>query len=233
MLTSQSCRHRGFVPLSVQFNRRSEGSRAMAEQVDSRTFFSRSIEGCMDPLYGVALRLTGNGADAEDLVAEAVAKAWSSIDSLQDRNRFRSWMFRILHNHFVTDYRKKSIRPREESIEEQFVDEGESDVVSLLDEQPDEFLKWWACPEKAYFNKLLGEKIMLAIDELPDAFRVTILLVNVEGLAYDEAAEVLGVPSGTIRSRMKRGRMLLQKALWQQAKEAGLTAADSMDGVEA
>ncbi len=100
-------------------------------------------------------------------------------------------------------------------------------------EQPDEFLKWWALPEKALINKLLGEQIMAAIDELPDAFRVTILLVNVEGLGYDEAAEVLGVPAGTVRSRMKRGRTLLQKALWQQAREAGLTAASSIDGAPA
>ena len=187
----------------------------------------------MDPLYGVALRLTRNGADAEDLVAEAVAKAWSAIDSLQDRAHFRSWLFRIMHNHFFTDYRKKSIRPQEEHLEDFFVDEGEGDVVSILEQQPDEFLKWWATPEKALINKLLGEQIMTAIDELPDAFRVTILLVNVEGLGYDEAAEVLGVPTGTVRSRMKRGRTLLQKALWQQAREAGLTAASRIDGAPA
>lgn len=202
----------------------------MPEQSDTRTFFSRSVEQCMDPLYGVALRLTRNGADAEDLVAEAVAKAWSAIGSLQDRAHFRSWLFRIMHNHFLTDYRKKSIRPQEEHIEDQFVDEGEGDVVSILEQQPDEFLKWWATPEKALINKLLGQQIMTAIDELPDAFRVTILLVNVEGLGYDEAAEALGVPAGTVRSRMKRGRTLLQKALWQQAREAGLTAAGSFDG---
>jgi RNA polymerase sigma-70 factor, ECF subfamily len=205
----------------------------MPEQIDTRTFFSRSVEQCMDPLYGVALRLTRNGTDAEDLVAEAVAKAWSAIDSLQDRAHFRPWLFRIMHNHFFTDYRKKSVRPREEHIEDYFVDEGEGDVVSILEQQPDEFLKWWATPEKALINKLLGEQIMTAIDALPDAFRVTILLVNVEGLGYDEAAEVLGVPTGTVRSRMKRGRTLLQKALWQQAREAGLTAANSIDGAPA
>jgi RNA polymerase sigma-70 factor (ECF subfamily) len=217
----------------MQIEHGREGRHPMPEQVDTRTFFSRSIEECMDPLYGVAMRLTRCSADAEDLVAESVAKAWSSIDSLQDRSRFRPWLFRILHNHFVTDYRKKSIRPQEEHIEELFDDEGEGDVVSILEEQPDEFLKWWALPEKALINKILGEQIMAAIDELPDAFRVTILLVNVEGLGYDEAAEVLGVPAGTVRSRMKRGRTLLQKALWQQAKEAGLTAAGGMNGARA
>jgi len=68
---------------------------------------------------------------------------------------------------------------------------------------------------------MLGSAIMAAIDDLPDAFRMTIILVNVEGLTYDETAEALGVPPGTIRSRMKRGRTLLQKALWEQARDAG------------
>lgn len=79
-------------------------------------------------------------------------------------------------------------------------------------------------------NNLLGEKIMAAIDDLPKAFRIAILLVNVEGLTYDEAAEALGVPTGTVRSRMKRGRTLLQKALWEQAKDAGLTVGDNTNG---
>ena len=202
----------------------------MTEREDIRAFFSRSVEACMDPLYGVAYRLTRNSADAEDLVAEAVAKAWSAIDSLDDRNRFRPWLFRILHNYFVSDYRKKSIRPTLSSIDEQFADEGEGDVTSLLNDQSDDFLRWWANPERALLNNLLGERIMAAIDDLPKPFRIAILLVNVEGLTYDEAAEALGVPTGTVRSRMKRGRTLLQKALWEHAKEAGLTVGDDMNG---
>jgi RNA polymerase sigma-70 factor (ECF subfamily) len=113
---------------------------------------------------------------------------------------------------------------------QQFVDEGEADVTSLLNDQPDDFLRWWANPEKVLLNNLLGEKIMAAIDDLPKAFRIAILLVSVEGLTYDEAAEALGVPTGTVRSRMKRGRTLLQKALWEQAIEAGLTVGDNTNG---
>lgn len=186
----------------------------------------------MDSLYGVALRLTRNSTDAEDLVAEAVAKAWSAIDSLEDRSRFRPWVFRVLHNYFVSEYRKKSVRPAEIALEDIFVDEGEADVTSLLNDQSDDFLKWWANPEKALFNKLLGEKIMSAIDELPEVFRAAILLVNVEGLSYDEAAEALGVPSGTVRSRMKRGRTLLQKALWEHARDAGLSVVLPVETIE-
>lgn len=193
----------------------------MTEQSDLKAFFSTGVKANMDALYGVALRLTKRPADAEDLVAEAVTRAWSAIDSLADRKSFRSWLFRILNNCYISDYRKKSIRPTESSFEEPFGEDEPADVCSFLMEQPDEFLAWWANPEQTYFRNLLGEQIMAAIAGLPEAFRVTVLLVNVEGLTYDEAAEALGVPEGTIRSRMKRGRTLLQKALWLQARDAG------------
>jgi RNA polymerase sigma-70 factor (ECF subfamily) len=190
----------------------------MTANEDIRAFFSRGIESNMDALYGVALRLAGSGADAEDLVAEAVTKAWSAINTLEDRSRFRPWIFRILRNCYISQYRKQSVRPAESGYE----DDGDDALATLLNEQPDEFLVWWANPEREFFNDMLGETIMTAIHGLPDAFRVTIMLINVEGLTYDEAAEALGVPPGTVRSRMKRGRTLLQKALWQQARDAGL-----------
>ena len=85
--------------------------------------------------------------------------------------------------------------------------------------------------ENELINERLGENIMAAIEALPESYRMTVLLVNVEGLGYDEAAEVLGVPPGTVRSRMKRGRTLLQKALWEQALDAGLNAPDDRDEV--
>lgn len=132
-------------------------------------------------------------------------------------------MFRILRNEFISNYRKQSIRPVETSYDEQPGGEADS-ITSLLMEQPDEFLNWWACPEREYINGLLGDQIRDAISQLPDVFRMTIILINVEGLSYDETAVVLGVPRGTVRSRMKRGRTLLQKALWAQALEAGITA---------
>lgn len=196
---------------------------------DIRTFFSLGVEQNMDALFGVAMRLTQNTADAEDLVAESVEKAWSAVGTLADRDRFRPWLFRILRNSFISRYRKRSLRPLEVSYEEPFVDEGETDLASWLIEQPEGFLAWWADPEKEVLNDTLGEQIMTAIAELPQAFRTTVLLINVEGLTYDEAAEVLGIPTGTVRSRMKRGRTLLQKALWQQAQEAGLTVARNTD----
>ena len=217
-------------PRFEAFDRAGEGVPTMGKRDDIRAFFSRGVEGCTDAMYGVALRLTRNPADAEDLVAETVAKAWAAIDSLVDRNRFRPWLFRIQHNCFVSGYRKKSTDPMENRHERQFDDDEDGDLASLLNEQADDFLNWWADPEKVAINNYLGAQIMSAIESLPEAFRMTILLVNVEGLGYDEAAEVLGVPSGTVRSRMKRGRTLLQKALWEQAMDAGLTVTDNMDG---
>lgn len=181
---------------------------------DLKAFFGSGVEQNIDALYSVALRLTRKNADAEDLVAETVAKAWSAIGNLDDQDRFRPWLFRILHNTFVSDYRKKAIRPVEASFDKG--DNSEDELASLLTEQSDDFLVWWSNPERAYFNELLGDQLLTAIDELPDAFRSVIVLVNVEGFTYDETAEVLGIPPGTVRSRMKRGRTLLQKALWKQ-----------------
>ncbi|MBE0612868.1 MAG: sigma-70 family RNA polymerase sigma factor [Burkholderiales bacterium] len=191
-----------------------------------KAIFSRCVEENMDSLYAFALRLTRNSADAEDVVAESVAKAWAAFHTLEDQNRFRSWMFQILHNCFISDYRKKSARPVEIGYQEASYgdqDHEEHEIASLLIEQPDDFLLWWANPEREFANNLLGRDIMSAIEILPESFRATVLLISVENLSYDEAAEVLGVSPGTIRSRMNRGRTLLQKALWQHAKDAGLT----------
>jgi len=193
---------------------------------DTKAAFSRHVENCTDSLYSLALRLTRNNADAEDLVADSVTKAWSAFESLEDRNRFRPWLFRILHNCFISSYRKKSVRPVEHAYNDLVDDDSHDDLTSLLIKQPDEFLLWWSNPEREFVNSLLGEDIMSAIEMLPEAFRITVLLVNVEGLSYDEAAEVLDVPPGTVRSRMKRGRTLLQKSLWEHAREAGLVSDD-------
>ncbi len=185
---------------------------------DTKAFFGQGIEDNLDALYSVALRLARSGADAEDLVAETVAKAWSAIDTLSDRDRFRPWLFRILHNTFISAYRKQSVRPVEASYSEGECEDD--DLATLLNEQSDDFLVWWSNPEHEYFNNLLGEQLLAALDKLPETFRTVVILVNVEGFTYDETAEVLGIAPGTVRSRMKRGRTLLQKALWQQRPAA-------------
>jgi RNA polymerase sigma-70 factor (ECF subfamily) len=190
---------------------------------DIKEWFGQRVEENLDSLYALGLRLTRNAADAEDLVADSVARAWTAIHCLEDKDRFRPWLFRILHNCFISDYRKKKVRPHETSYHEHSSGDEKEEIASLLIQQPDEFLNWWANPEQEFINNLLGEDIMAAIEKLPETFRITVLLINVEGLSYDEAADVLNVSPGTIRSRMNRGRTLLQKALWEHARDAGLT----------
>jgi RNA polymerase sigma-70 factor (ECF subfamily) len=194
----------------------------MNSSEDIKAWFGRMVEENMDAMYGVALRLTRTRSDAEDLVANAVIKAWSCIERLEHKSRVRPWIFRILRNEFISGYRKKSIRPLELAFDENGTDDIES-IASMLADQPDEFLNWWANPEMEYVNRLLGEQIREAINQLPEVFRITVLLINVDGLSYDETSVVLGIPRGTVRSRMKRGRTMLQKTLWLQAQEAGLT----------
>jgi RNA polymerase sigma-70 factor (ECF subfamily) len=195
---------------------------------EMKDYFTACIEENMQSLYALALRLTHNSADAEDLLAESITKAWSVIHTLEDRTRFRPWIFRILHNRFISDYRKKSVRPNETSYDELADDHDKEQIANLLMHQPNEFLNWWANPEREFANSLLGDDLMAAIESLPETFRITVLLINVEGLSYDETAEVLNVSPGTVRSRMNRGRTLLQKALWQHAKDAGLITERSM-----
>lgn len=194
----------------------------MPDNNDLKQFFTQSIDENMDSIFALALRLTRNSADAEDLVAESVTRAWAAISNLDNHKAFRPWIFRILHNCFISHYRKKKVRPVEVAYQEISDSEDTEDVAPLLIRQPDEFLNWWANPEREFTNNLLGEQIIEAIEKLPESFRVTIVLVNIEGLSYDEAADVLEVSPGTIRSRMNRGRTLLQKALWEQGRDAGL-----------
>lgn len=209
------------------YTEKPDSSRKHTVTFDKKAFFSRQLDDNMGSLFSVAMRLTQNNADAEDLVAEAASKAWAAIESLADEGSFRPWIFRILHNCYISDYRKKRVRPSESSFEEA-PEAADGDVAALLIRQPDEFLNWWANPEREVMNKVLGKSLSDAIESLPESFRVVVVLINVDGLSYDEAAEVLGVSPGTIRSRMNRGRTLLQKALWHFAQEAGLVTDSSM-----
>ncbi len=202
----------------------------MAEEIatgeETGEYFKRQIRGLMDALYGAALRLTRDPQDAEDLVAEALTKAWAARQSLTDRSRFKAWVFRILHNTFISDYRKMKNEPDTESYTEEPAGDDEENF-SLFEKLHQPFLLWWGNPEQEYINKLLREDIVEAVNALPEYFRTVVVFVCMEGLSYQEAAEALDVPEGTVRSRLKRGRGLLQKALWKQASDAGLDIPDA------
>jgi RNA polymerase sigma-70 factor, ECF subfamily len=188
-----------------------------------RQVFAAEVERLIDRLYGTALSMTRHGADAEDLVAEALAKAWANLDSLQDRQSFEKWVFRILVNTIISDRRRRKTRPVEESA-----DSGEGpDEFSLFEKVHQPFLLWWGNPEQQLLDKLLRQDIEHALRSLPEAYRLAVILVEDQGFSYAEAAEALDVPVGTVRSRLSRGRTLLQRALWRQASQMGIAGDNS------
>ncbi len=185
-----------------------------------RSLFEENVMGLLSELYGAALRLAKNRDDAEDLVAESMEKAWTNRASLKDAGRFRPWIFRILTNTFISDCRKRAVRPVQALFPEGGSDQDTD--FSLFEQLHQPFLLWWSNPEKEFLNKLLSKDIGKAVDTLPETFRAVVVLSDLEGFSYQEIAEILRVPVGTIRSRLARGRGLLQKALWEHAKDAGL-----------
>jgi RNA polymerase sigma-70 factor, ECF subfamily len=188
-------------------------------EVGDTAWFSDAVVALLPELYGTARRLTKNAADAEDLVAEAVARAWRACESLSDRNAFRHWIHRILANTYTSWWRSARLRP----VEEPLMEEGSTDEsFSLFERLHQPFLLWFSTPEQEFLNKLLREDLERAIDRLPETFRVAVVLADVQGLSYQEIADTLGVPIGTVRSRLARGRAALQKALWQHALDADL-----------
>jgi RNA polymerase sigma-70 factor (ECF subfamily) len=167
--------------------------------------------------------LTRNEADAEDLVAEAVTRAWQARASLADIRAFRAWMFRILTNAFISERRKMLARPREEPLADE---SGErEDAFSIFERLHQPFLLWFANPEQEFLDKLLREDLDRALAALPEHYRLAIVLADVEGLKYGEIAEALDVPIGTVRSRLARARSALQRTLWSAARDRGLRTA--------
>ena len=189
----------------------------MAERTE-HTWFEAEVGAYLPGLLATARRLTQNQADAEDLVADALVKAWKCIDSLREPSAFRGWMCRILTNTFLSQRRGEAARPIAEPFEEETEEEG----FSLFERLHQPFLLWQSNPETDFLNRLLKEDVARAIDCLPEVFRVTVVLVDVQGMPYQDVAETLDVPVGTVRSRLARGRSMLQKALWTQAVDDGL-----------
>jgi RNA polymerase sigma-70 factor (ECF subfamily) len=200
---------------------------ATAERIEmteetGNDWFEAELPALLPGLLATARRLTRDDADAEDLVAEAVVKSLERLDSLRDRSAFRGWMCRILTNTFFSQRRAASARPATEAYEE-----GEGGVsFSIFERLHQPFLLWQSNPERDFLNRVLEEDIACALDTLPEVFRVVVVLVEVQGLSYQEAAEALDIPIGTIRSRLARGRSLLQKSLWSQAMDMGLRGSE-------
>lgn len=190
-------------------------------------WFEKEVLHLLPDLMDGARSLASTEADAEDLVSQAVTRAWASLHDLQDRARFRGWIFCILKNAFLSRRRRRTSRPNEIP----FPGEGEDEPSFLLLEHLQEpFLLWSESPERHLQDDLLREDLEAALATLPDVYQCVVRLVDVRGFRYSEVAEALEIPVGTVRSRLARGRALLRKHLWHHAVDRGLRAPGSKEG---
>ena len=175
----------------------------------------------LDALYRTGLRMTRSEAEAEDLVQETYIKAFRHRDQFTPGTNLKAWLFRILTNTFINQYRRKAARPDTTELDD--VDESilyrHMRDVSPGSSSPD--------PEAELINNTLSSEVKEALESLPEKFRTTVLL-DVEGFAYKEIAQRLDIPIGTVMSRLHRGRKYLQKRLYDVARERGIVAARAM-----
>jgi RNA polymerase sigma-70 factor (ECF subfamily) len=165
--------------------------------------------------YGTALHMTRNAADAEDLVQDAVLRALRGFSSFRTGTNFRAWFLRILTNSFYSTYRKHRREERDVALEE-------VPPVYLFQQSTTAGLDRLGDPVALTVGRLDADEVSTALDALPEEFRVVATLYFLDDLKYDEIAEVLDVPIGTVRSRLHRARRLLQKRLWNVALDHGL-----------
>ena len=192
--------------------------------------FEDQVLALLGSLHGVARRLCGNDAEAEDVVAETVARAWRSRDSLQDPALFRGWIFKILHNTFISERRRPDCRLV--ALDEGCDEEQDAASFSLFEQMHQPFLLWFSNPEQEFLNKLLREDLERALAALPEHYRIVVVLSDLEEFNYAEIAAALDIPVGTVRSRLARARGALQKTLWRNAREYGLAAAQRAETLE-
>jgi len=167
----------------------------------------------VDSLYNTAYRMTGNSQDAEDLVQETFFKAYKYYDKFQEGTNLKAWLFKILKNTFINNYRKKKLEPK--SVEFSDIEDSFEKIVRHdPDEQPLD-------PESQYLANVMDEGVKKALEALPHDYRMVVILADLEDFSYKEIAEILECPVGTVMSRLYRGRKLLEKALMRYAKTHG------------
>ena len=175
--------------------------------------FEAELQPILDKAYAVAYRLAGNRDDAQDLVQDAAIQAFRAFDSYEKGTNFKAWFTRILVNRFLNVRRAAQRRPQTVSI-----DEAE-DFFLFQQARNHKMLSRGSDPAAALTAKIDRELIADALLQLPPEFRAVATLYLIEDYSYEEIARVLDVPIGTVRSRLHRGRKLLQKSLWEIARE--------------
>lgn len=180
----------------------------MAETRDAARGFEAEALPHLDSLYRMALRLTADPSRAEDLVQETMLKAYRAWAQFRPGTNARAWLLTILRNTFINEYRRRKREPLAVDIDAVEPHAIFRDVAT-------------ADPEGAFFDRIVDERVLAAIDELPDEFREVLALSDMEGLSYAEIAETLEIPIGTVKSRLFRARRLLQASLYAHAVEMG------------
>lgn len=174
-------------------------------------------------LYGAALRMTRSASDAEDLVQETYLRAFRAWHQFEPGTNLKAWLFRILTNLYISSYRRRQREPTVLSTG----DAEEFDLYTSLASSDSEPMR---SAETIVLEDLVDEDIKRAMMDLPESFRITVVLADVEGFSYREIAQMLEVPIGTVMSRLHRGRKALQKALMGLAVERGLVPAEGRRG---
>lgn len=173
---------------------------------NSRDAFERQAEKVFPSVFGTALRLTRSREEAEDLAQEAIVRAYEAWDRF-DGSNFKAWILRIVTNLYINRYRQKQRTPQTGSLE----DENAMEPTAVENEEPDRQL----------FDELVGSEVEEALGKVPEDFRLAVILSDIEGLSYQEIADATGVPIGTVRSRLARGRAILRKQLTDYARKEG------------
>jgi RNA polymerase sigma-70 factor, ECF subfamily len=180
----------------------------------SKTDFESEVMPHLPALYGVALRMTKNEGDAEDMVQEAVLRAYRFFDSFEAGTNCKAWLFRILTNVFCNRYRE---REREQEILGE-VESSEANLGQFVGAAPRD-------AETALFGRMLSRDVERALAAVPAEFRLAVVLADLEDFSYKEIAEIMECPAGTVMSRLYRGRKMLQRLLHDYAVEQGILKA--------